>query len=42
MANAVLEVFDPVSARYVRFTGYQPMSSYYGWDIGEINIAAAN
>ena len=42
MANAVLEVFDPVSARYVRFTGYQPMSSYYGWDIGEVNVAAAN
>lgn len=42
MANAVLEVFDPVSARYVRFTGYEPMSSSYGWDIGEVNIAAAN
>ena len=41
-ANAVLETFDPQRARYVKFTGNDPKSSYYGWDICEINIAAAN
>ena len=40
-ANAVLEAFDPQTARYVRFTGTDPKSSYYGWDVGEINITVA-
>lgn len=42
LANAILEVFDPVSAQYIRITGYDPMSSYYGWDIGELNFATLN
>ena len=40
-ANAVLEAFDPQTAKYVRFTGTGPKSSYYGWDVGEINITVA-
>lgn len=39
--TAVLEAFDPQTARYVRFTGTDPKSSYYGWDVGEINITVA-
>ena len=38
---AVLEAFDPQTARYVRFTGTGPKSAYYGWDVGEINITVA-
>ena len=41
-AVAVLEAFDPQRARYVRFTGNGPKSAYYGWDVGEINIAVEN
>lgn len=35
---AVLDLFDPQEARYIRLTGYDPQSSY-GWDIGEINVS---
>lgn len=37
-APAVLDLFDPQEARYIRLTGYDPQSSY-GWDIGEINVS---
>ena len=40
IAPAVLELFDPAPARYIRITGYDPTSSY-GWDIAEINVAVA-
>ena len=40
-ANAVLEAFDPQTARYVRFSCTDPKSAYYGWDVGEINITVA-
>lgn len=36
-APAVLDLYDPQEARYIRLTGYDPQSSY-GWDIGEINV----
>lgn len=42
LGSAVLEVFDPQEAQYVKITGYDPISSYYGWDIGEVNVATAN
>ncbi len=38
--TAVLDLYEPQSARYIRITGYDPTSSY-GWDIGEINVATA-
>lgn len=40
-SKAILETFDPQRARYVKFTGNDFKSSYYGWDVGEINISVA-
>ena len=42
LGSAVLEAFDPQQGRYVKITGYDPISTYYGWDIGEVNVATAN
>lgn len=40
ISPAILDLFEPQTARYIRITGYDPQSSY-GWDIGEINVATA-
>lgn len=41
VGNAVLDLYDPQVARYIKVTGYDPISSSYGWDIGEVFVAVA-
>jgi hypothetical protein len=41
IAHAVLNLFDPQNARYIKATFYDPISSYYGTDISEIFVAVA-
>lgn len=41
LGSAVLDIFDPQEGRYIKITGISPISTYYGWDIGEVNVAVA-
>lgn len=41
LSAAVLDLYDPQQARYIKITGYDPLSTSYGWDIGEIYVGTA-
>ena len=41
IGHPVIDFYVPQKARYVKITGYDPIDSYYGWDVCDIYVATA-